>query len=196
MNILRRRGQADSGSDGPSPAEGAAVVAGKKDLRGAAADLGAWLALALAALAVLWPLGLTNRIPAGIDAFTYFAPYWDYRMAALRDGQIPLWNPYLFLGVPFLANPQAAVLYPLHWPLSWLTAEQALVWSALLHVWLAAGFTYILGRRSCGLSRPGAWLAGAVFGLGGYLLARVENINQLNALAAVAVVAPHGALAT
>ncbi len=145
-------------------------------------DLLAWLALALATLAVLWPLGLTNRILAGVDAFTYFAPYWDYRMAALRAGQVPLWNPYLFLGVPFLANPQAAVLYPLHWPLSWLTPEQALAWSALLHVWLAAGFTYTLGRRSFGLSRSGAWLAGAVFGLGGYMLARVENINQLNAL--------------
>ena len=47
-------------------------------------------------------------------------------MAELRAGGLPLWNPYLFLGVPFLANPQAAVLYPLHWPLSWLRPEQAL----------------------------------------------------------------------
>lgn len=147
------------------------------------ADLGAWLMLALAALIILWPLGLTNRILAGVDAFTYFAPYWDYRMAALRGGQIPLWNPYLFLGVPFLANPQAAVLYPLHWPLSWLTPEQALVWSALLHAWLASGFTYMLARRSFSLSQPGAWLAGLIFGLGGFTLARIENINQLNALA-------------
>lgn len=143
----------------------------------------AWLGLALATLALIWPLGLTNRILAGVDAFTYFAPYWDYRMAALRAGQIPLWNPYLFLGVPFLANPQAAVLYPLHWPLSWLTAEQALIWSAALHVWLAAGFTYTLARRSFGLSWTAAWLSGLLFGLGGFSLARIENINQLNALA-------------
>ena len=33
-------------------------------------------------------------------------------MEAFRAGQIPLWNPYLFSGVPFLANIQAAVLYP------------------------------------------------------------------------------------
>ena len=120
---------------------------------------------------------------AGVDAFTYFTPYWAYRMAELRAGHLPLWNPYLFLGVPFLANPQAAVLYPLHWPLSWLRPEQALIWSAALHVWLAAGFTYAFGRRSLRLSRPAAWLAGLVFGLGGFTLARVENINQLNALA-------------
>jgi len=143
----------------------------------------AWLGLALAALVILWPLGLTNRVLAGVDALTYFTPYWAYRMAELRAGHLPLWNPYLFLGVPFLANPQAAVLYPLHWPLSWLRPEQALVWSALLHAWLAAGFTYTFGRRSLRLSRPAAWLAGLIFGLGGFTLARVENINQLNTLA-------------
>ncbi len=146
-------------------------------------DLLAWLTLALATLAILWPLGLTNRVLAGVDALTYFTPYWAYRMAELRAGQVPLWNPYLFLGVPFLANPQAAVLYPLHWPLSWLRAEQALIWSALIHAWLAAGFTYTFGRRSLRLSRLAAWLAGLIFGLGGFTLARVENINQLNALA-------------
>jgi len=146
-------------------------------------DLGAWGALALATLVVFWPLGLTNRIVAGIDAFTYFTPYWTHRMEALRAGMTPLWNPYLFTGAPFLANIQAAVLYPLHWPLSWLRPEQALVWSAILHAWLAAGFTYLLGRRSLGVSRPAAFIAGLIFGSGGFALARVENINQLNALA-------------
>ena len=145
-------------------------------------DLLAWVTLALATLAILWPLGLTNRVLAGVDALTYFTPYWAYRMAELRAGQMPLWNPYLFLGVPFLANPQAAVLYPLHWPLSWLRPEQALIWSALLHTWLAAGFTYTFARRSLGRSRLAAWLAGLIFGLGGFTLARFENINQLNAL--------------
>ena len=75
------------------------------------------------------------------------------------------------------------MLYPLHWPLSWLRPEQALIWSALLHVWLAAGFTYTFARRSLRLSRLAAWLAGLIFGMGGFTLARVENINQLNALA-------------
>ncbi len=147
------------------------------------AGLLAWTSLALVTLAMLWPLGLTNRILAGVDALTYFTPYWAYRMAELAAGHLPLWNPYLFLGVPFLANPQAAVLYPLHWPLIWLRPEQALVWSALLHVWLAAGCTYTFGRRSLRLSWAAAWLAGAIFGFGGFTLARVENINQLNALA-------------
>ncbi len=146
-------------------------------------ELLALAGLTLASLATLWPLGLTNRILTGVDALTYFTPYWAYRMAELRAGHIPLWNPYLFLGVPFLANPQAAVLYPLHWPLSWLTPSQALIWSALLHVWLAAFFMYGFMRRAMGAGRLAAWLAAALFSLGGFTLARIENINQLNALA-------------
>jgi hypothetical protein len=148
-----------------------------------ARDVLSWAGFGVAVMAILWPLGLTNRVLAGVDAFTYFQPYWAYRDAVLTGGHIPLWNPYLFLGVPFLANPQAAVLYPLHWPLMWLPAERALIWSALLHTWLAAGFTYTFARRSLGASRLGAWLAGLLYGLGGFALARVENINQLNAIA-------------
>lgn len=179
----------DASTGGPPEGPGTRPRADDGERRAARApsrrgrDLAAWLTLALATLAILWPLGLTNRVLAGVDALTYFTPYWAYRMAELRAGHVPLWNPYLFLGAPFLANPQAAVLYPLHWPLSWLKPEQALAWSALLHAWLAAGFTYSLGRRSLGLSRPAAWLAGLIFGLGGFTLARAENINQLNALA-------------
>jgi hypothetical protein len=143
----------------------------------------AWATLALATLAICWPLGLTNRILAGVDALTYFTPYWAYRMVELRAGHLPLWNPYLFAGVPFLANPQAAALYPLHWPLVWMEPSQALIWSALLHVWLAAGLMYTFARRSAGLSSLASWLAGVVFGLGGFTLAKIENINQLNGLA-------------
>ncbi len=141
------------------------------------------LLLALLALGILWPLGLTNRVLAGIDAYTYFLPYWDYRIAELQAGRLPLWNPYLFLGVPFLANPQSAVLYPLHLLLTGMPATSALVWSAILHVWLAALFAYLFCRRSLACSRPAALLGGALFGFGGFTLARVENINQLNGLA-------------
>jgi hypothetical protein len=192
-NLEHRNTQITAGSDGmrASPSEPETAETTSRDSlpapvprqEGILPVVLAWAGLAFATLAVLWPLGLTNRILAGVDAFTYFTPYWAYRAAELRAGHLPLWNPYLFLGVPFLANPQAAVLYPLHWPLIWLPPATALVWSALLHVWLAAGFTCTFARRSLGLSRAAAWLAGLLFGLGGFTVARIENINQLNALA-------------
>jgi hypothetical protein len=145
-------------------------------------DVGLIAALALVVALLLWPLSQPGRALAGIDALTYFTPYRDYGDAAIREGRIPLWNPYLFLGAPFLANSQAGVFYPLNWLLSSLSAPRALAWSAILHVWLAAVFAYAYARRSLGLGRLAAWTAGVVFALCGHLGAQVEHSNQLAAI--------------
>ncbi len=140
--------------------------------------------LALYAVALFWPLVLTNRILVGIDFFNYFVPYWDYAAEALRQGRLPLWNPYLFLGVPFLANPPVAVLYPLHWPLRLLLwPPRALAASFVLHVWLGGLFTYALARRSLGLGRLGALVAAVVWMGSGYVGGQAEHISHLSTVA-------------
>jgi hypothetical protein len=120
---------------------------------------------------------------AGGDLFLYFYPYWAEAARALQAGRLPLWNPYLFMGVPFLANSQAGVLYPLNWPF-WLLfpPHRALHWSALLHLWLAGSGAYLYARASLRLGHLGAWTAGAALALGGYLGVQIEHINQLQAL--------------
>ncbi|MGD8624462.1 MAG: hypothetical protein PVJ34_07995, partial [Anaerolineae bacterium] len=146
-------------------------------------DVAALLALAGLALVFFWKLAFTGRVLAGLDVFGYFYPYRDYAAEALRAGRLPLWNPYLFMGAPLLANSQVAVLYPLHWPLAWLPVPRQVAWSILFHVWLAGAGTYLFGRRALRLGRPAAFLAAIVFGLGGFLGAQVEHLNQLNASA-------------
>ncbi len=149
---------------------------------------GLWVELWLIALALLalsaWAFrhtALTNKVLARGDAFTYFTPYWAYRAEALRAGRLPLWNPYLFLGVPFLANPQAAVLYPLHWPLIWLRPERALIWSLVLHTWLAGCFAYALARH-LGVGQMGALAAAIGYAMGGHMVGHTGQVNQVNVL--------------
>lgn len=48
------------------------------------------------------------------DPFFQFEPWRIYAKSRLLQGEIPFWNPYNGGGVPFLANPQAAVFYPLN----------------------------------------------------------------------------------
>ncbi len=141
--------------------------------------------LALAALTIIffWKIALTNRVLVGLDLFAYFYPYRDYASEMLLSGQMPLWNPYLFMGAPFLANSQAAVLYPLHWPLLSLSAPKQIAWSIILHIWLAGAGTYILGRWAMRLRPLAAFVAALIFAFGGFLGAQVEHINQLNASA-------------
>ena len=141
--------------------------------------------LGLATLVLLFyrQAAFTNLIFARGDTLLYFYPYWDFRAQALLAGKLPLWNPYLFMGVPFLANSQAGVFYPLNWPLISLSAPVAVKMSIVIHILIAAWGAYALARRAFELEPYPAFFAAAVFALGGYLSAQVEHVNQLQGLA-------------
>ena len=122
-------------------------------------------------------------VVAGYDTQTYFYPYWAAAFDALRSGRIPLWNPDLFMGVPFLANPQAAVFYLPNWLLLGLSAERAISVALILHVaWAAAG-TAALTRAGLRLGWASSSAAGAVFAFGGYFVAQSGHVNQVSATA-------------
>ncbi len=135
-------------------------------------------------IALYWRIALAGRVLAGGDVFTYFYPYWAGATQAARAGRLPLWNPYLFMGAPFLANSQVGVFYPLNWPL-WLLlpAHRSVHLTIVLHLCLAALNVYLWARTSLQMKWIGAWAAGAAFALGGYLGAQVEHVNQLQGLA-------------
>mgnify|MGYP000897104354 CR=1 FL=1 len=141
-------------------------------------------ALCLAAFVGLlyYPLLFTNRVLATGDILLYFYPYRDFVASALREGHIPFWNPYLFGGAPLLANPQAAVLYPLHWPLIWLPVTKQVYWSAAIHTWLLGMGGYCLLQYW----GSGVW-AGLVTALllsgAGIVGGLMGHLNQLNVAA-------------
>ena len=120
---------------------------------------------------------------AGYDVQTYFYPYWAYTFEALRAGRPPLWNPHLFMGAPFLANPQAAVFYLPNWPLLAFPPERALTLAVMLHVALAAGGAVALSRRALGLSWPAATTTAAVFAFGGFFAGQLGHVNQVSVVA-------------
>ncbi len=146
-------------------------------------DLLALLLLAALTLAFFWKLAFTNLIIARGDIFTYFTPYRDFAAQALREGRIPLWNPYLFMGAPFLANSQAGVFYPLNWLLAWVDTARAIDWTIVLHIFIATSGAYVFARSRLSLSIGAAFLAAVSFGLGGYLGTQIEHVNQLQGLA-------------
>ncbi|MBI4318963.1 MAG: oligosaccharide flippase family protein, partial [Chloroflexi bacterium] len=77
-------------------------------------------------------------------------------------GKIPLWNPYLFSGVPFLAAGQYAVLYPLGIVFYLLPLPQAYGWFTALHLFLAGLFMYVY-VRVIGLDRFAAAISAISF---------------------------------
>ncbi|MEZ4636937.1 MAG: hypothetical protein R2856_18610 [Caldilineaceae bacterium] len=140
------------------------------------------LLLAVFVMALFARLLFTDRVLAGGDILLYFYPYRDFAAAALREGRIPLWNPYIFSGAPFLANPQAAVLYPLHWPLSWLPVTKQIYAGAALHAWILGLGGYVLARRWRFGWTP-ALTVGIVLAGSGFFGGLIGHINQMNAAA-------------
>ncbi len=141
--------------------------------------------ITLAALVTIavWPITFGGLAIARGDLLLYFYPLRDFAAQAAREGRLPLWNPYTFMGAPFLANSQAGFFYPFNLLLSWLPADRSISWQIGLHLFIAALGTFALARGAFGLKRLGAFCAAVAFGLGGYLGAQSEHINQLQALA-------------
>jgi hypothetical protein len=107
-----------------------------------------------------------DTIAAGIMFRSFFVEH----MRAL--GRLPLWNPYLFGGVPTIEAGSGDILYPssvLHFLLS---MPSALAWKLILHVYLAGVFMY-LAARAFGLSRYVALFAGSAYMLSANLVSLV-----------------------
>ena len=68
-------------------------------------------ALALLCVAFYWDVlwSPADRAIAGNDLTAMFYQWLRFAVSSIRAGQLPLWNPYLFAGIPFVANPQPAL---------------------------------------------------------------------------------------
>ncbi|MGD8587161.1 MAG: hypothetical protein PVJ75_17555, partial [Chloroflexota bacterium] len=87
----------------------------------------------------------------------------------LSAGEIPLWNPNILAGTPFLATGQHSAYYPFSLLFIALPLAKAYGWFTLSQLWLAGLFTYIFGRI-LGMRRASAAAAGFIFQGSGFLL--------------------------
>lgn len=101
---------------------------------------------------------------------------------AIEQRELPLWNPYVFTGVPFLAAGQHSALYPFSVLFYVLPLAAAYGWFAALHLALAGSFCYLLAR-TLRVSRGGALIAGVAFELCGFVV--ISNVFPMIVAAAV-----------
>lgn len=101
------------------------------------------------------------------DAVTVFHPFFHYARDSLPD--VPLWNPHVMGGRPFLANAQSAIFSPFTWPAYVLPFWRSLAVIAILKLFVAAFGTFLLGR-ALGMRFGGALVAGLVFAFGTFFV--------------------------
>jgi len=97
-----------------------------------------------------------DTVAAGI----MFRKFFVEHIRAL--GRLPLWNPYLFGGVPTVEAGSGDILYPASILHFLLPLTSALAWKLILHVYLAGVFMY-LAARALGLRRYPALFAGCAY---------------------------------
>jgi Bacterial membrane protein YfhO len=104
------------------------------------------------------------------DSLTLFYPWRVFQEFALHRRELPLWNPRILGGTPFLANAQSALFYPIH--LLLLVMHPPTLWTVklLLNLMLSGVFTALF-VRSIGGSRAGAIASGLIFACCGFMAA-------------------------
>jgi len=93
----------------------------------------------------------------------------SFLLDAIHSRQLPLWDPYIFAGHPFLANGQHAALYPPSVIFYLLPLWRAYGVFAWLQLGLAGIFAYLFARV-LGVRRLGGLIAGIVFQLSGFMV--------------------------
>lgn len=145
-----------------------------------------WVAIALAALLPLvfmWPTLLAGRPLFRDDAALFVYPMYRAMGECLRAGQLYLWDPGQYSGLPALACGQTGQLYPPH-----LLAFRLLPWMTALHLgyWLhlalaMVGFVWV--ARGLGLGWKAAGLGALVYAFSGYQAAHLVHYNFVTAAA-------------
>ena len=123
-----------------------------------------WVAvLSLPMLTGQWlgsPVGDFN--PAGFASRTWGAEWWH------RLGHVPLWEPLLFGGMPYIGAGHGDIFYPTSYLRLFFPIAAVFDFGFILHYLLAGLFTYALLRR-LGLSWSGSVLAGLAYELTGLM---------------------------
>jgi hypothetical protein len=114
-----------------------------------------------------------------LDSLQQYYPRRVFFNESLRAGFLPLWNPDVYTGMPFLATQQAAVLYPPAWLLALLPVGIAFTASAWFHLALAAAGTFLL-LAALGLHRAAAFTGAVAFAFNGFMVAWLAypNVSQ------------------
>ena len=133
------------------------------------------LALPVVAHAPCW---WESRLLGPGDGAALHFPLRALVWEAYRGGEVPAWNPTIFLGTPLLAAYRPGAFYPAMPLLALLPpfpAFQLLVLGSLS----AAGALVFFYVRGLGAEPVGAYVAGFCFSLGPYLVGHVDDTATL-----------------
>ncbi|HVS60896.1 MAG TPA: YfhO family protein [Gemmatimonadaceae bacterium] len=133
------------------------------------------LVYALCTLSLAYP-ALAGKFLVNPYSDQYIAGYAfrEFAASTLRaTGHFPLWNPYLFGGMPYIAAMHGDIFYPTFLLRMILPTDVAMTWGFIIHIFLAGLFTFGF-FRVLGYSFYGALIGGIAYMMSGQIASYVS----------------------
>jgi len=119
---------------------------------------------------------LVGKFLVNPDSDQYIAGYAfrEFAASTLRTtGHFPLWNPYLFGGMPYVAAMHGDIFYPTFLLRMIMPTDVAMTWGFIIHIFLSGLFTYGF-LRALGYSFHGALVGGIAYMMSGQIASYVS----------------------
>lgn len=141
----------------------------------------------IALLGIFWPYALNGDLLvigdfSGSDLLDMHLPYKFILHDALQSGTLPFWTDSLGNGMPFLAEGQAGVLYPVNFILGFFEPVDALMLSMICAVVIAGMGMYCYLYFSLRLGFFASTLGALAFSFSSVLLFRIKHLNYVHAI--------------
>lgn len=134
------------------------------------------VAVVLAPVLYFLPAVIGGSVLCPDDGTIFNTPLRVVAARITLDGSLPLWNPYIFSGMPLFASAQGGLLFPPNWfylALSPAAATNMMVVSSYVIAGLGA---YLYARRA-GASVAGSVVTSLAWQWGGFTVGQIGHIN-------------------
>jgi hypothetical protein len=149
-----------------------------------------YLVLLAEVLAFFHKIVFSSRYLIPWDLQFYHQPLAWFASRSLARGELPLWDPYSYCGMPVYANLTTQLFYPptvaVFLASNWIGAGRHLLYflevQIVAHVLLAGVFTLLLLRR-IGTSDAGALVGATIYQLSAYFASQTQHLGAIDAAA-------------
>lgn len=131
-------------------------------------------------------LSARYHIPYDLNGFYY--PLLSLVAEGVRTGSLPLWDPYLYGGMPLAGNPQGQLFYPPTLLFLFLVGGDPLLYRHVEYLlvghYVVGGVTsYLALRKGFDLSPPSALLGSCVYLFGGFVASFSSHLGSISGAA-------------
>lgn len=125
----------------------------------------------------MWPL-VSGVATMKWDAMDIYLPWKYYTTECIRNGYLPLWNPFMNSGFPQMGD--VNTWYPLSWVIALFGRYNAtsLHFEYLVHLYIAGIGMYKVAQRYS-LSRPTGILLATCYMLSGFFISNAQHVGWL-----------------